>query len=92
MRYFILDKICSNACALYYAAESFESAVKLAGYISRNARRATYVLTTEQVKDIFFPEQSMEDRNKYWKENYKDDRYGQYVYLPLPSNFKKYLK
>ena len=41
MRYFILDKICSNACALYYAKESFENAVKLAGYISRNARRAT---------------------------------------------------
>ena len=92
MVYFILDKICSNACALYNVKESFECAVNMAGRISRNARRATYVLTTEQMQDIFFPTQSKEDINKYWKENYKDDRYGQYVYLPLPSNFKKHLK
>lgn len=89
MAYFILDKICSNACALHYVAGSFENAVELAGHISRDARRATYVLTLEQIKDIFFPSQSNEDINKYWKENYKSRNC---VCLPLPSNFKKHLK
>lgn len=92
MAYFILDKICSNACALYNVKESFECAVNMAGRISRNARRATYVLTTEQMQDIFFPAQSKEDINNYWKENSKENLYGRCVYLALPPNFKKHLK
>ena len=92
MTYVILDKVCSNACILHYVGSSFEDATNIAGRICKNARRATYVLTTEQMQNIFFSTQSKEDINNYWKEHSTNGTYGPRIYLTLPADFKKHLK
>lgn len=83
--YFLMIKRCSNACTLSYYGNNFSSAVNSAQRFSRELRLATYVLTKEQVLEIF---KSQMEKLTAWRSNPKPDAF---CYLELPSNFKKFL-
>lgn len=83
--YFLMIKRCSNACTLSYYGDNYSRAVDSAQTFSRRLRLATYVLTKDQVLEIF---KSQIEKLKAWCSNPKSEAF---CYLELPSNFKKFL-
>ena len=89
MQYFIIEKICKNACRLFYAGYSFERA---ASFVSRsNKMEYMYIISGPQMLNIFFSGCSQEHIGEYWKTHF--DRWSdmQFLYLPLPANFEEEL-
>lgn len=90
MKYFIIEKICKNACKLTFIGESFDNAAEFA---ERRNGKSTYILTGSQVRDILFSGCSSEYFNEYMKGHFKH-RIGDtelYMYMPLPANFEESL-
>lgn len=91
MAYAILKKTCENGCALYYSRD--KCTYVDAAYKAGRLRGKTYVITVEQMKDIFFPKQDNKDINDYLRANTRGFEDGfAVIYLPLPSDFKKHIK
>ena len=91
MQYFIIEKICENACKLIFMGNSFDSIGDYVRRLNRDCTRALYVTTESQVHNIFFNDCDQERIDKYWKEHaMKDTRTeSPFLYMPLPSNFKE---
>lgn len=87
MQYFVIEKICKNACRLLCAGDSFERA---ALFVSRaNKPEYTYIISGSQMLNIFFSGCSQKRVNEYWRTRF--DKWGdmQCLYLPLPANFEE---
>ena len=89
IQYFVLYKVCSNGCLLHPIKGTLRDALN---YVCRTNFFGSeiYVLTREQVKNIFFPSLTSDEITEYWKENYRYEDRG--IYLILPLDFKKHLK
>ena len=89
MQYFIIEKICNNACRLLRAGDSFGRAAE---FVSRvNKPEYTYIITGAQMLNIFFSGCSQKRINEYWNTHF--DRCGDmlFVYMPLPADFEEQL-
>ena len=93
MQYFIIEKICENACKLIFMGDSFDSIGDYIRRLNRDCARTLYVTTESQVRNIFFNDCNQERIDKYWKEHaMKDTRTeSPFLHMPLPSNFEEYL-
>ena len=89
IQYFVLYKVCSNGCLLHPIKGTLRDALN---YVCRTNFFGSeiYVLTREQVKNIFFSSLTSDEIKEYWKENYIPGDHG--LYLILPLDFKKHLK
>lgn len=96
MSYCILEKLYGNACRLYPCKGDFNTAIEsVAGIAQRTISQLGplldkykceyYILTFEQVHNIFFRFSSVEVMTNYLKEHKIDDTY---VALQLPLTFK----
>lgn len=89
MQYFIIEKICKNACRLSLVGDSFERA---AGVVScANKPEYMYIITGPQMLNIFFSGCSQNRVNEYWKEHSREYRAMRSLYMPLPANFEEYI-
>ena len=87
MQYFIIEKICKNACRLLCAGDSFEHAAR---FVSRvNKPEYTYIISGPQMLNIFFSGCSQKRVNAYWKSYSGIWGAMQCLYLPLPANFEE---
>ena len=93
MQYLVVEKICENACRLTLIGESFDCAAEYAMRLNRDRYNTIYIITGDQMKDIFFSGCSQEHINEYLKRHFKsrisECRY--YLYMLLPSNFEEYI-
>lgn len=91
MQYFVMEKICENACKLIFMGDSFDSIGDYVRRLNRDCDRALYVITKSQAQKIFFNDCKQERIDKYWNEHaMKDTRTeSPFLYIPLPSNFEE---
>ena len=87
MQYFVIEKICKNACRLLCAGDSFEHAAR---FVSRaNKPEYTYIISGPQMLNIFFSGRSQKHVNAYWKSYFDTCGDMQCLYMPLPVNFEE---
>ena len=87
MQYFVIEKICKNACRLLDAGELFERAARFVSHV--NKPEYTYIISEPQMLNIFFSGYSQKCVNAYWKSHYDTCGDMQCLYLPLPANFEE---
>lgn len=93
MQYFIIEKICENACKLILMGNLFDCIGDYVRRLNRDGYNTIYVVTEGQMQNIFFSGWSQERISEYWKKHaYKDTRTeSPFLYMPLPSNYKEYI-
>ena len=91
MQYFIIEKICENACKLIFMGDSFDSIGDYVRRLNWDCNRVLYVITKSQAQNIFFNDCNKERVDKYWKEHAMKDARTEspFLYMPLPGNFKE---
>ena len=93
MQYFIIEKVCENACKLILAGESFDCAAEYARWSNRDRYNTIYIVTEGQMQNIFFSGWSQERISEYLKGHFRciASESKAYLYMPLPSNFREYI-